>query len=148
MIAYYGLYNTAFWQIVLAEQGAPPGRTFGVVSDPRDPACWKHFDAATFDMEMSWMVAPVAGTGERVARSLAVAFEQRTEAQRTGYLGTLFKETMTDCGIRYGDKITPEFITRFSYRVALWWTGATFEERLTPAQLQAALTLVAPPANK
>ena len=32
MVAYYGLYNTAYWHITLAEQGAPPNKTFGVGS--------------------------------------------------------------------------------------------------------------------
>jgi hypothetical protein len=139
MIAYYGLYNTAYWHIMLAEQGAPPNQTFGVVSDPRAPNLWRSFDGQLFDIEMSWMMKPILGTGNRIEHSLGLAFRQRSEKQRFDYMAKIFHETMQECGLRYGDKITDEFIGKFSRSVALWWTKATFERRLTPAQLRAAL---------
>jgi hypothetical protein len=138
MIAYYGLYNTAYWNVVLAEQGAVPNRCFGMVSDPTENGRWKHFDAKTFDLEVTWMASPILGGGDRIGRSLAIAFKQRDQTKRDGHLELLIHEAMQDCGIKYGDRITDEFVNRFSLKVAFWFSKMRYEERLTSEQIKEA----------
>ena len=85
------------------------------------------------------MMAPVLGEGDRVTRSLEIAFKQRNEEQKNDYLSKLIQETLLECGIKYGDMITSEFVHRLSRYIALWWTRSSFEQRLTPDQIRTAL---------
>lgn len=143
MTAYYGLYNTAYWHIVLAKSGARLNQTFGVISDPREPSHWSHFDAKRFDLDVSWLSCPTVGGSDRIKKSLAVAFAQRDENMREDHLRSIIHETMQDCGIQYGDVITQEFCDILAQRTAFWIMRSRHEQLFSATQIKTALDQIA-----
>lgn len=135
--AYFGLYNTVYWRIVLAEDGGAPGCSIGLVSNPLKPSEWSYIPEFDFNIPFTWLETPaIDETSRNPQEPLAVAFERHGKLQRDNHVSKMLHDVFRECGISEGDRITEEAIAKFAMRVATWVTRTKSNRVLSEADLR------------